>query len=169
MGGPKDRMLGKLFTKYPRLAKKASASVSPISVDGTPWSPLVKKLKGSTIALVTTAGVHLKSQTPFDMANPDGDASYREIPCDTPKDEYMITHDYYDHSDADKDINVVFPLDRLSEFAKEGRIGAVAPVNYSFMGHIAGVQMEILISETAPALAEKIKESGTDVVIFTPG
>ncbi len=169
MGGPKDRMLGKLFTKYPRLAKKASEKVLPISVEGTPWSPLVKELRDSTVALVTTAGVHLKSQPPFDMANSEGDATYRELPADTPKDQYMITHDYYDHSDADKDINVVFPIDRLREFAKEGRIGAVASMNYGFMGHIAGVELETLISDTAPALAVKIKDSGVDVVIFTPG
>ncbi len=169
MGGTKDRMLGKLLTKYPGLAKRASEKVSPISVKGTPWSPLVKELGDSTVALVTTAGVHLKSQTPFDMSNSEGDATFRELPGDTPKDLYMITHDYYDHSDADKDINVVFPIDRLHEFAKEGRIGAVASVNYGFMGHIAGAELETLINDTAPALAVKIKDSGVDVVIFTPG
>jgi len=169
MGGPKDRMLGKIFSRYPKLADKASQKVPPIHVEGTPWSPLEKELHDSTVALVTTAGVHLKGQAPFDMANSEGDASFRELPSDTPKEEYMITHDYYDHSDADKDINVVFPIDRLMELAGEGRIGAVASLNYGFMGHTSGAKLDMLIEDTGPALAVKLKEAGVDVVIFTPG
>jgi D-proline reductase (dithiol) PrdB len=162
-------MLGKIMTRYPGLANKASEKVPPIHVEGRPWSPLKKKLRDSTVALVTTAGVHLRAQQPFDMKNPEGDATYREIPLDTPPEEYMITHDYYDHSDADKDINVVFPIDRLREFASEGRIGALADMNYGFMGHMAGAQLDKLTGETAPALALKLKDAGVDVVIFTPG
>jgi len=169
MGGTKDRMLGKIFSRYPKLADKASQRVVPVHVEGTPWSPLEKELRVSTVALVTTAGVHLKSQPPFDMASSEGDASFRELPSDTPEDEYMITHDYYDHSDADKDLNVVFPIDRLKEFAAEGRIGAVAAMNYGFMGHIAGAELDVLIDRTGPAVARKLKEAGVDVVIFTPG
>ncbi len=169
MGGPKDRMLGKIFTRYPKLAERASQKVPPIHVEGVPWSLLEKELRDSTVALVTTAGVHLKGQAPFDMANSEGDASFRELPVDTPKDEYMITHDYYDHSDADKDINVVFPIDRLKELATERRIGAVASVNYGFMGHISGERLDMLIKDTGPALAVKLKKAGVDVVTFTPG
>lgn len=169
MGGHKDRMLGKILTRYPKLADKASAKVPPIQVEGTPWSPLKKALKDSTVALVTTAGLHLKSQTPFDMKDSEGDATFRELPLETPREEYMITHDYYDHSDADKDVNVVFPIDRLRELAEEGRLGALAETNYGFMGHISGGQLERLVDETAPALALKLKDAGVDVVIFTPG
>lgn len=169
MGGTKDRMLGKIMTRYPKLAGRASEKVPPIHVEGRPWSALKKELRDSTVALVTTAGVHLKGQQPFDMENSEGDATYRELPSDTAKDDYMITHDYYDHSDADKDINVVFPIDRLREFVEEGRIGAVAQMNYGFMGHIAGALLDELINNTAPALAVKLKDAGVDVVIFTPG
>ena len=169
MGGTKSKMLGKLFTKYPKLAEKASEKIDPISVEGTPWSPLVKDLKDCTVALVTTAGVHLKDQPLFDMVAPDGDASFRELPADTPKDGYMITHDYYDHSDADKDINVVYPIDRLKELAANGRIGGVAEINYGYMGHIKGAKLDLLIEETGPAVARKLKDAGVDVVIFTPG
>jgi D-proline reductase (dithiol) PrdB len=66
--------------------------------------------------------VHLRTQKPYDIEDGDGDPSLRELPADTPAPEYMITHDYYDHTDADTDLNIVFPIDRLREFAREGVI-----------------------------------------------
>ena len=53
------------------------------------------------------------------MQDPDGDPTYREIERDTPVEALMITHDYYDHRDADRDINIVFPIQRLAELAEE--------------------------------------------------
>ena len=38
-----------------------------------------KPLAGCSVALVSTAGVHLKSQPAHDLLNPHGDASFREI------------------------------------------------------------------------------------------
>ena len=77
-----------------------------------------KAVAESTIALVTTAGVHLKSQEPFNMEDPDGDPSFRAIPSDVRKEDLTITHKYYDHSAADRDINVVLPLDRIARTAR---------------------------------------------------
>ncbi len=77
-----------------------------------------------------TAQVHLKSQPSFDMNDPNGDPSYRAIPSHMSRDEFTITHEYYDHSAADRDIIVVFPLDRMQELLAEGRIGGIAPVVY---------------------------------------
>ncbi|MGB1694662.1 MAG: hypothetical protein ACPHKR_11510, partial [bacterium] len=37
--------------------------------DEVPWTPLVKPIEESRIVLVTTGGVHLKSDTPFDMSD----------------------------------------------------------------------------------------------------
>ena len=60
------------------------------------------------------------------MSDPFGDPSYRELPSDTPRELYTITHDYYDHTDADRDLNIVFPIDRLKEMVREGLIGSLA-------------------------------------------
>ncbi|MDH5751499.1 MAG: glycine/betaine/sarcosine/D-proline family reductase selenoprotein B [Deltaproteobacteria bacterium] len=137
-----------------------------------PWVGLKKPLAECRVALVTTGGVHLVSEKPFDMGDPQGDASYRVIPSDTPAQDLMITHDYYDHKDADADIDVVLPLRVLrslsGEDGGEGVIGKVAPRHYSLMGHMEGPHLEKLRKETAPEVARRLSEDGVDVVLFTP-
>src|SRR5512139_1403482 len=92
-----------------------------------PWAPLRKSLADCTVALVTTAGVHLAGDVPFDMEDRRGDPTCREIPGGTRAQDLVVTHDYYDHRDADRDVNIVFPSDRLREMAGDGEIGRVAP------------------------------------------
>jgi len=171
MGRLKNRVLAKLFTRFPGIFKleKYAEKAVPLEIEGTPWTDFTGKLHESTVAIVTTAGVHLKGQKPFDMQDPDGDPSYRELPSDTPREDYTITHDYYDHKDADADLNIVYPIDRLEEFVAEGLIGGLAPKNYGFMGHIDGPHIKTLIEKTAPEVAAKLKDQGVDVVILTPG
>jgi len=118
--------------------------------------------------LVTTAGVHLKTDEPFDMTDKEGDPSFRVIPRGTPLDRLCITHDYYDHRDADKDVNIVFPLTRLDELALEGIVGGVVPFHYSFMGHIDGRHIQQLLTVTAPEVARRLKREQVDAVVLTP-
>ena len=103
------------------------------------------------------------------MKDKKGDPSFREIPANIPTSELMITHDYYDHKDADKDINIVFPIDRLKEMKNAGEIKAVADVNIGFMGHIDDQLLSVLINETAPEAGKRLKAQGVDVVLLTPG
>lgn len=135
---------------------------------GIPWTPLPKPLARCRVALVTTGGVHLRGDTPFDMSDPSGDPTWRVIPADTDVGELTITHDYYDHRDADRDINILFPLPLLLRLAAEGVIGSAAPNHYSLMGHIEGAQLELLKSRSAPEIAARIAADGADAVIFTP-
>jgi D-proline reductase (dithiol) PrdB len=122
----------------------------------------------SKLALVTTGGVHLKAQPPFNMKDPAGDPTFREIPANTPSDNLMITHHYYDHRDADKDINVVFPIERVREIRKNIYPGAINHRHFSFMGHILHQHIPTLINETAPAVSNRLKTDGVDAVILTP-
>lgn len=165
----KNRLIAKLFTRFPALVERWVKKAAPWKVEGVPWSPLTKPLKTCKIAIVTTAGVHLKGQRPFDMKDTNGDPSYRDIPLSTPIEQLMITHDYYDHSDADKDINIVFPIDRLKELKDAGEMGDIAETNYGFMGHIDKGHIYTLINETAPAVAEKLRAQNVDAVLLTPG
>jgi D-proline reductase (dithiol) PrdB len=81
----------------------------------------------------------------------------------------MITHDYYDHKDADKDINIVFPIDRLKEMRAEGEIKEIAEINYGFMGHIDEQHLKTLINVIAPEIAKRLKKNNIDAAILTPG
>ena len=117
---------------------------------------------------MTTGGVHLPEQPPFDMDNPDGDATYRAIPTDTPPERITITHKYYDHSDADADLNVIFPLEHFRSLVQTGIIGSLASHHFGFMGHIEGEQVTILNERTAPEVAAKLRADGVDFAFLTP-
>ncbi len=119
----KDRRLAKFFTRFPFLVNRWAKSTEFIINLDTPWAVLTKDLAECRIGLVTTAGVHLRSQPPFDMKDKDGDATWREIPSQVDQRNLIITHNYYDHGDADLNINVVFPADRLKELAAGQVIG----------------------------------------------
>lgn len=165
----KNKLIARLITRVPSLAKRFVNSYAPWESDDIPWTPFSKRLSGCTVALVTTAGVHQRDQTAFNMDDRDGDPSFRVIDLDLPLTGLMITHDYYDHRDADRDLNIVFPVDRLREFAKRGAIKNLANKAYSFMGHITGRHMMTLMTETAPQVARALVQDGVDAVLLTPG
>ena len=129
-----------------------------------PYTPRSRELKDTTFAIVTTAGVHLRDQEPFDLA---GDNTWRIIPGDVQSQQLMVTHEHYDHRDADEDINVVFPIDRLRELAQQGVIGAVNNKHLGFMGYTQNFRD--LYERAAPAMAKEILRSKADGVIVTAG
>jgi D-proline reductase (dithiol) PrdB len=169
LGRFKNRVIAKIITRFPSLADRFVAAYTPWESVEIPWALVKKDLPLSRIAVVTTAGVHHRDQEPFDMQDREGDPSYRTIDLRKPLSDLIITHDYYDHSDADKDINIVFPIERLKEFEHEGLIGRVADIHYGFMGHITGRHIPALINKIAPEVAGKLREDNVDAVLLTPG
>ncbi len=129
-----------------------------------PYTPRSRELKETAFALVSTAGVHLREQEPF---NVDGDNSWRLIPGDVQAYQLMVTHEHYDHSDADKDINCIFPIDRLRELAQEGIIGGVSDKHLGFMGY--SQHLRDLYERSAPEMAKIILRSKADAVLLTAG
>jgi D-proline reductase (dithiol) PrdB len=165
----KNRLIAKVITRYPSLAQRFITAYEPWeSGEAIPWTPVKKPLSECKLAVVTTAGVHHNKQDPFDMQDSEGDPSFRAINAATINGDYRITHDYYDHSDAEKDLNIVLPLDRLRELQQEGIIGKLADTHYSFMGHIDGRHIATLIGRTAKQVVENLKQDNVDVVLLTP-
>jgi len=129
-----------------------------------PYTPFERDLSETTIALVSTAGVHLKTQEPYDV---EGDGSYRVIPSNTNVADLMITHGHYDHEAADHDINVVFPIERLRELVADGTIKGINTDFFGMMGYT--LKMKQVLEETGPEIARKIERSATDLVLLTGG
>jgi D-proline reductase (dithiol) PrdB len=163
-----NQLFAFFFSRFPSLTARWLKKQQLDEYGPPPWAPLSKSISQCRIALVTTAGVHWVEDAPFDMVDKDGDPSYRVIPREATREALRITHDYYDHRDADKDLNIVFPLDRLREFADAHVIGEVAPFHYSFMGHIDGRHVSRLLGETAPEVAGQLKREHVDAVVLTP-
>ena len=139
-----------------------------ISRKCVPFTPFEGQLSRATVALVTAGGVHLKEQEPFNIADELGDLGFRIIPPDVETTYLMVTHHHYDHTDADEDINVVFPVDVLNELAAENFIGGVAKKHIGYMGYT--MQLKAMYEGTAPQIANEIdKGSRADAVILTGG
>mgnify|MGYP000801552049 CR=1 FL=1 len=115
--------------------------ITPPSV----WAPVTKELKDNLA----------------------GDWTWRKIENTTPSSDLMVSHGGYDNSDVNKDINCMFPIDRIHELAAEGFIRACAPVHAGFMG--GGGNQEKFKHETGPAIAEMFKNEDVDAVILTAG
>jgi D-proline reductase (dithiol) PrdB len=139
-----------------------------LEYDTTPWTPLRQELAQSTVALVTTAGLHLREDKPFISDPKGGDASYRVIPATAIAADILQSHVSigFDHTAFYRDINVTFPIDRLRELVARGSIGRLAQHYYSFMGAIRNPRR--LLEETGPEVAQRLKAEGVDVVLLTP-
>jgi D-proline reductase (dithiol) PrdB len=116
------------------------------------------------VAFATAAGVHLKRDKRFNLA---GDFTYRVIPGDADSSDLMVSHVGYDNGDVNKDINCMFPIDRLKELAEEGFIKEVSPVHLGFMG--GGGNQQKFKEETGPANANILKDHDVDAVVITAG
>src|SRR5947209_20457311 len=133
-----------------------------------PFTPFDRTLERSTIALVTAGGVHLKDQEAFNISDELGDLTFRVIPPDVDSSQLMVTHHHYDHSDADRDINAVFPVDVLRDLQQEGFVRDLARKHVGYMGYT--MQLKAMYEGTAPEIANEIeKGSRADVVDLTGG
>ncbi|MBI1919739.1 MAG: hypothetical protein HYS23_01525 [Geobacter sp.] len=163
----KNRILARVFTAFPSLAAQWGKRLE-MHGGGIPWAVPAKPLQEAVIALVTTGGVQLTSQTPFDMTDPNGDPTFREVPVYTPRERLAITHDYYDHRDAEKDLNLVFPVERLKEMVGAKALGTLHRTAFSFMGHIDGPHLKTLREKSAPEVAKKLAEAKVDYALLVP-
>jgi len=136
-----------------------------------PWTPLPKPLSECNVALLSSAGIALKDDQPFDQEgerqNPWwGDPTYRILPKTAAEKDVRLYHLHVDPSYAEQDLNCLFPLQRLQEMEDSGRIGRMSERHYSIMGYI--LKPERLLQETVPAIIRNLKEDMADVVVLVP-
>ena len=132
--------------------------------DDTPWAPMQKALSQSRVAMVSTAGLHLRGDRLFQG----GDPSYRIIPSDAKASDVILSHVSigFDYTGIYRDLNLAFPLDRLRELDQQGKVGSLARSYYSFMG--AQRDPHSMIEETGPQAAALMHDEGVDLVLLAP-
>ena len=136
-----------------------------------PFTPMAKPLSACTVALVSTAGVARNDDRPFDQEgerrNPWwGDPTFREIPFGTSEKDIKLYHMHIDPRFGEEDLDVVLPMRRLAELAREGVVGRPARTHYSLMGYI--LDPKELIEKTAPAIAALMRAEGVDAAVLAP-
>lgn len=134
--------------------------------EDVPWTPFKGSPSEKTIALVTSGGLYLKgSQPPFDTISIHGDPSFRKIPRTVRPEELGIAHAHYDHSLAEQDVNVIFPLERLIELERERIIGKVADTHYGF-SYVNDVVS--LLTASVPEFLRELKAAAVDILLLVP-
>ena len=131
-------------------------------VEAAPWiTP--KPLSESTVAIVSTAGLHRRSDSPFNL----GAVDYRLLPGDVDSADVVASHisTNFDRSAFQQDPNIWFPLDRLREMAADGEIGAVSQWHYSFMGAQPNHQA---LTETGAEVGRLLAADEVDIALLIP-
>src|SRR5512138_1535654 len=128
-----------------------------------PFTPFQGRLEELSVCLVTTAAVRTRDDRPFDT---EGDTSWRVIPEETDAKDLRYDDTHYDHACVDRDLNCVFPLDRVRELAKEGRVGALTARHFS-LGFSQALRE--LRESTIPALVREVDRERPGAVLLTGG
>jgi D-proline reductase (dithiol) PrdB len=136
-----------------------------------PFTPLAKPLRECTVALLSTAAVARNDDRPFDQERERrdpwwGDPSFRVVPLGTTERDVRLYHMHIDPRFGEADLDVVLPMRRLVELAGAGLVGRAAPTHYSIMGYI--LEPTVLVEQTAPAIAERMRLDGVDAAALVP-
>jgi D-proline reductase (dithiol) PrdB len=149
------------MTDLPQATQTNMANLECPRFETTPFvsgPPLAER----RVAVVTSAGLVRRGERPFVS----GDVDYRVLPADTSASQILMSHASvnFDRTAFQRDINVVFPLDRLRTMEVAGTIGSLAATHYSFMGATDPRAMEA----NARAVAGRLKSDRVDAVLLTP-
>lgn len=136
-----------------------------------PWTPLSKPLKETNFSLMTSAGISMKSDPPFDVKREVkeptwGDPTSRNIPRDASQEDIDVNHLHINTDYIEEDMNVILPLTRFKEFEEEGVIGKLSPTCYSFYGF--QLNPKELLEKTMPGVASRMHQEEVEAVLLTP-
>ena len=131
-----------------------------------PLAPLRKPLAECKLVFISTSGVQPRGTVPFDTVHPVGDYSFRRVPSAARVDELEIHQLKYPTAGAARDLNVIFPIERLRELATEGVIGGLTDNFYTFIGY--NMDPERLERTLAEDIAAAVSDEGADIALAAP-
>ena len=134
--------------------------------DFVPLAKLKKPLPESRLTFVSTAGVQPKDSIPFDTVHPVGDYTFRRVPSDSKPTDLAIHQLKYPTLGAKRDLNVIFPIERLQELAKEKVIGGLTTNFFSFIGY--NMDAERLEQTLAQDIADAVEAEKPDAALLAP-
>lgn len=136
----------------------------PVAVLGLPaLTPPAKPLSEARVMLVTSAGVRLRSEPPFAAVN---DLSFREIASSIAAADLAPSHPTPVRRPGERDINVVYPFERLAELAGQHVIGGVTAYHLSFLGTIK--RLRDLVTDLAERMVASAHKARADAALLVP-
>jgi len=142
--------------------RKMLLSLPCDTFETNPWAS-GPPLKECRVAIVTTAGLHMRHDRPFQI---DPNDFYRVIPGNISANDLVMSHlaASFDRSGYQRDWNVVFPLDRLRELAAEGVIKSLADFHYS----VSSAHKAAEFDAPAREIAGLLKKDNVNAVLLLP-
>ena len=134
--------------------------------DSVPLASLGKPLAECRLAFISTSGVQPRGSVPFDTVHPVGDYTFRRVPSTARVSELEIHQLKYPTAGAARDLNVIFPIERLRELAGDGVIGGLTEYFYTFIGY--NMDPERLERTLAEDIAAAVAADGADIALAAP-
>lgn len=131
-----------------------------------PFTPARRALPMLNLALISSAGAYIDGTPAFDTSSATGDTSFREIPIEVEESDLRFAARGYDPSAVREDANSALPVGRLLEFEKNGIIGQLNPVFWSFCGFIPDAGQ--LVDELVPKLVERVRRYEVQAALLVP-
>lgn len=131
-----------------------------------PFTPARRALPMLNLALISSAGAYIDGTPGFDTNSSGGDTSFREIPIEVEGPDLRFTARGYEPSAVHQDVNSQLPVERLLEFEKNGIIGQLNPVFWSFCGFIPDAGR--LVDELVPKLVERVRRYEVQAALLVP-
>lgn len=134
--------------------------------DAIPLAPLRKPLSQCRLTFVSTAGVQPKGSVPLDTVHPIGDYTFRRVPSASRPSELEIHQIKFPTAGAHRDLNVIFPIERLQEFVAEGVLGGLTRSFFTFIGY--NMDPERVERALAVEIADAVQDEQADIALMCP-
>ena len=148
-----------LIPDMPAVGRGFISRLEKYTFDNPSWTQ-PKEANSRRVSIVSTAAISKRGDKPFSwLAN-----NHRVI--DKNNLDLVMTHVAveYDRTAWQQDLNIILPIDRLEEMARDGEIGSVSKEHYSFIGSSDPMKME----RSAKEVAERMKMDAVDTVFLVP-
>ncbi len=131
-----------------------------------PFTPARRALPMLNLALISSAGAYIDGTPAFDTRATNGDTTFKEIPIEVEESDLRFAARGYDPSAVQQDVNSELRVARLLEFEKNGIIGQLNPVYWSFCGFIPDAGR--VVEELVPKLVERVRRYEVQAALLVP-
>lgn len=114
------------------------------------------------VAIISSAALIRRGDQPFHF----GSAECRFLPASLPAADILMSHVSinFDRTGFQRDLNVVYPIDRLRELASDGIIAGIAETHFTVMGSTDPAGM----TATADQIAGQLRQERIDSILLSP-
>ncbi len=134
--------------------------------DSVPLATLQKPLAAARLAFVSSAGVQPHGTLPFDVVHPIGDYTFRRVPSHATPADLEIHQLKYPTDGAHRDLNVIFPIERLQELVADGVLGGLTTDFFSFIGY--NMDPDLLERTLAEDIAQAVQDEQAHLALLSP-